>query len=116
MVFHPFITHIVYAEEITLSVKEIVYRISYNIINPLIQVGFAVALLFLVWNIIAYIRDKNSGYIFEESTVAGKDGKWGGSNGIKGILWGLFGLFVMTSAFVIMKILAQWIGSDIPTP
>jgi hypothetical protein len=74
-----------------------------------------VALLFLVWSIIGYIRDRNSGYIFEEATIAGKEGKWGGSNGIRGILWGLFGLFVMTSAFVIMKIMAQWIGSDIPT-
>ena len=115
MVFYPFITTIAHAEEITLSVKEIIYRISYNIVNPLIQVGFGIALLFLVWNILMYIRDKKSGYIFQESTTPGKDGKWTGSNGIKGILWGLLGLFIMTSAFVIMRILAQWIGSDIPT-
>ncbi len=109
-----FIPTIAHAEEITLSVKEIIYRISFYVINPLIQVGFVVALLFLVWKIILYIKDKNSGYIFQE----GKDGKEGkgGGDGITGILWGLFGLFIMTSAFVIMRIMAQWIGSDIVTP
>lgn len=106
-----FVPAIAHAEEITLSVKEIVYRISFYVINPLIQVGFVVALLFLVWKIILYIKDKNSGYIFQE----GKDSK-GGGDGITGILWGLFGLFIMTSAFVIMRIMAQWIGSDIVTP
>ena len=91
------------------------YRISYHIINPIIQVGFAIAVLYLVWKIILYIQQRNSGYIFEEGKD-GKEGKWGGSNGITDILWGLFGLFIMTSAFVIMQILKQWIGSDIPTP
>lgn len=110
-----FIPLIAYAEESSLSVKEIVFRISANILNPLIQVGFAVAVLFLVWKIIMYLRLRNSGYVFENGKD-GKDGKWSGSNGITDILWGLFGLFIMTSAFVIMRLIAGWIGSDIPTP
>lgn len=104
----PFIA---YAEEGDLTVKEIIYRISYNIVNPIIQVGFAIAVLYLVWTIVMYIRERNSGYVFDA-----KQKQWGGSNGITQILWGLFGLFIMSSSFVIMRILAQWIGSDIPTP
>lgn len=107
----PFIPNIVHADGITLSVKTIMYRISYNILNPLIQVGFAVALLYFVWTIVQYIRERNSGYVFDK-----KEKEWGGSNGIGQILWGLFGLFIMTSAFVIMQIIAKWIGSTIPTP
>lgn len=105
---------VAHAAEITLSVKEAVYRISYFIINPLIQVGFAVAVLFLVWKIVMYIRDRNSGKIFE----AGKDGNQiiSGTNGITEIIWGLLGLFIMTSAFFIMRFMASLIGSDIPTP
>ena len=107
----PFIPNIAEATGITLSVKTIMYRISYNIINPLIQVGFAVALLYFVWTLVQYIRLRNSGYVFDP-----KEKQWGGTNGIGGILWGLFGLFIMTSAFVIMQIIAKWIGSTIPTP
>ncbi len=104
----PVVAH---AEKIDLSVKELVYRISYNILNPIIQIGFVVALLFLVVTIIMYIRERNSGYIYDS-----KEKQWGGSNGIIKILWGLFGLFIMSSAFVLMRIIAQLIGSDIPTP
>jgi hypothetical protein len=103
------------AGEITLSVKDIMYRISYYVINPVIQVGFAISLLYFVWTIIMYIKNKNSGRVFTEG-VGGAAGKWGGQNGIIDILWGLFGLFIMTSAFVIMQIIAKLIGSDIPTP
>jgi hypothetical protein len=98
---------IAHAEEINLSVKEIIFRISYNILNPLIQIGFAIALLYLVWKIVMYIRERNSGFIYDA-----KEKQWGGSNGITDILWGLFGLFIMTSAFVFMKIIATWIGVD----
>lgn len=102
-----FIPVLAHAQESDLTVKEIIYRISFNIVNPLIQVGFAIAVLYLVWTIIMYIRERNSGYIFDK-----KEKEWGGSNGINQILWGLFGLFIMTSAFALMRILAQWVGAD----
>lgn len=107
-----FLTPLVaYAQESDISVKELVFRISEYILNPLINVMFAVAVVYLVWKIILYVKDKNSGYVFDP-----KDKQWGGANGISGILWGLLGLFIMASAFVIMRLLAGWIGSDIPTP
>ena len=71
MVFGPLIPFIAHADGINISVKDLMYRISYHIVNPIIQVGFAIAVLYLVWKVILYIKDRNSGYIFED----GKDGK-----------------------------------------
>lgn len=105
-----FIPYIAHAEGLSLSVKEMIYRISYYIVNPLIQVGFGISLVYLVWKIILYIKDRNSGYTY------GKKGAGETGNAIDGILWALFGLFIMSSAFFIMRNIAGFIGSTVPTP
>lgn len=91
------------------TIKQIMYQLSYYVINPLIQVGFVVALLVFVWGVVEYIRDRNGGAVFNKENV-----KTGG--GASHIIWGLFGLLVMVSAFAIMSTIKTLIGSNIATP
>ena len=100
---------ITFAQTTDPTVKGIVWKISYAIINPLIQLGFVIALVMFMWKIGVYIRDRNSGYVFD------KDGKSSG-DGINGIKWALFGLIVMVSAFGIMQLIKNILGSTIELP
>jgi hypothetical protein len=88
------------------SVKTIIYRIDYYILNPLIEVGFVIALAYFVWGVIEYIRKKELGTI----TPLSKDGS------ADHIIWGLVGLLIMVSAFGIMTLIKNIIGSNIVTP
>lgn len=88
------------------SVKQLVYRISYNVLNPLITLGFALALAYFTWTIVEYIRDRNNGTIVGEGKSASGER----------VVWGLFGLFIMVSAFGIMRELKGIVGSNIGTP
>lgn len=92
------------------TIKELVFKISYNILNPLIQVGFAIALVWFLWGVVQYIRDRNSGHVWDASAVGGKE-KAG--NPADNIVYGLIGLFIMVSAFAIMRLMRDIIGSDI---
>lgn len=92
------------------TVKDLVFKISYNILNPLIQVGFAIALVWFLWGVVQYIRDRNSGHVWEASAVGGKEKE---GNPADNIVYGLIGLFIMVSAFAIMRLIRDIIGSDI---
>lgn len=94
----------------TPTVKDLVFKISYNILNPLIQVGFAVALVWFLWGVVQYIRDRNSGHVWDANAVGGKEKE---GNPADNIVYGLFGLFIMVSAFAIMRILRDFLGSSI---
>jgi hypothetical protein len=107
--FSWIIPSIAWASTGTLSVKTIVYRIDYYVLNPLIQLGFVVALIIFVWGVIEYIRDKNQGSV----SVFNKNRGGGAADHI---LWGLVGLLIMVSAFGIMTLIKNVIGSTIPTP
>ena len=93
----------------TLSVKTVIYRIDYYILNPLIQLGFIVALIVFVWGVIEYLRQKSQGSI----SVFDKTRGGGAADHIG---WGLLGLLIMVSAFGIMTLIKNVIGSTIPTP
>lgn len=92
------------------TVKQLVYKISYNILNPLVQVGFAIALVWFLWGVVQYIRDRNSGHIWDASAVGGKERE---GNPADNIVYGLIGLFIMVSAFAIMRLIRDIVGSDI---
>lgn len=95
---------IVYAQETgTLSIKQLMYKISFYIINPLIIVGFVVALLYFIWGLIDFLRSRDTSP--EKST-----------EGRSHMLYGIIGLIIMVSAFAIMRLIGQTIGSEIPTP
>ncbi len=103
----PFIAHA--ADDDGLSIKQLVFKISENILNPLIMLGMAVAVAYFAWTVISYVKDRNSGYVFDDK------GKRDG-DGASRVMWGLFGIFIMVSAFGIMRLLKSIIGSDILIP
>ncbi len=86
-----------------LSIKQLMFRVSYYLINPLIIVGFVAALLYFIWGLIDFLRKRDI------SAAAGQEGR-------DHMLWGIIGLVIMVSAFAIMRMLAQSVGSTIATP
>ncbi len=100
----------------TPTIKLIVYRLSYYVLNPLIKLGFVVAILYFIWGIIDYIKDKNAGRIWETDSFFDYGEKKGKRevHGADRIIYGLFGLFIMASAFGIVNLIKNIIGSNVP--
>ena len=92
---------IVFADS-PLSVKQLMFRISYYLINPLIIVGFVAALLYFIWGVIEFLRNR------DVNAASGQEGR-------DHMLWGIAGLVIMVSAFAIMKVLEQAVGSNLAT-
>lgn len=70
------------------------------IINPLIALAFAAALLVFVWGIVEFLLELSQG----GDTAAGK----------QHMLWGIIGLFIMTAAFGILSIVTNTFGISVP--
>ena len=73
-----------------MDAEKLIHNFNKVILNPVILVLFAVALLVFVWGVFEYFRSGDS----ETSRELGK----------RHILWGLVGLAVMMSAFGILNI------------
>lgn len=74
-----------------------------EIVNPIIQVMFALALVFFVYGIFEFVRGADKPDVRKK----GQDH----------MLWGLVGLFLMISVFTIIRILLNTLGvtgADIP--
>jgi hypothetical protein len=80
------------------AVKAFVGKISTEILNPLIALMFAVALMYFFYGIAAYIWNPDD----EEARVKGR----------RNMLWGIIGMFVMVSVFAIMRFIISSIGAD----
>ena len=80
--------------EFVMSITQIINKITSDIINPAIYLLFAVATLVFVWGIIQYIAASGS--------PAGVE------KGKKVMIGGIIGLFVMASAYGIVKILCDF--------
>lgn len=106
----PLVAHAITSGAPSTSVKLLMYRISFYILNPLIMVGFVVAIIYFFWGVVEYIRDRDSGHVLE-SGAFGKDGK--NSSGPDRIVYGLIGLFIMVSVFGILRLIKSLIGSDV---
>lgn len=111
----PLIAHAQTATANTPTIKLIIYRLSYYVLNPVIKLGFVIALLYFMWGVVDYIRDKNSGRIWDSSAFE-KESEGGGlkTRGGDKIVYGLFGLLIMTSAFAIANVIKGIVGSNIP--
>ncbi len=67
------------------------------IVNPLITLLFALAVLYFVWGVINYI-------------VKGDDNGGDREQGKKHIMYGIIGLFIMVSAYAIVQIVGRTFG------
>ena len=103
------------ATNTTPTIKLVIYRLSYYVLNPLIKLGFVIALLYFMWGVVDYIRDRNSGHLWDSSMFE-KESDGGGikTRGGDRIMYGLLGLFIMSSAFAIAEVIKNIIGSNIP--
>ncbi len=79
-----------------LDATELIGKIKTNIINPLITLGFAAALVIFLWGVVEAIRDGGS--------AEGRKAGW------RHMGWGIFGMFIMISAFGIMNLICGTIG------
>ena len=73
----------------------IINKVTAEIINPLIEVLFGLAIAIFVWGIIEFIW--NSGN--EEKKTTGK----------QHMIWGLFGLFIMMAVAGIIEIIEAFV-------
>lgn len=104
------IPHIAYAQADTnLSIKQLVFRVSEKILNPLIALGMTVAIVYFLWTVFQYIKDRNNGALWagddKKNTHPGTD-----------LLWSIVGFAIMVSAFGIMRLIKSIIGSDVVVP
>lgn len=76
-------------------------RLNQYILNPLITLIFAIAFLIFFWGIVEFINS--------QVTVDGEREK-----GKKKIMWGLIGMFIMFSAYGIIRILLDTFGLSSP--
>jgi hypothetical protein len=93
------IPEIAYAADDLLSIKELMFRVSFYIINPLIIFGFVVALVYFIWGVLDFLRKRELG------SDKAADGK-------SHMLYGTIGMIIMVSAFAIMRVLADIVGAD----
>jgi Type IV secretion system pilin len=82
------------------TVARLVGKINDAIITPIIALAFALAILIFTWGIFQY---------FVQSTDPEKR-----AEGAKHILWGVVGMFIMVSAYGIIRLIANSIGADQP--
>ncbi|MBI3074666.1 MAG: hypothetical protein HYY92_00415 [Parcubacteria group bacterium] len=83
------------------ATNDIIFKINDIILNPLIVLLFALALVFFLWGVFQYV-------VMQDSDAAHEQGR-------KHMFWGLIGMFIMFSVFAIMRLIAGTFGIDIPS-
>ena len=81
----------------TAAVPDIILKINAVILNPLITMLFAFALVMFLWGVFQYVW-------MDDSDKAKEQGK-------KHMFWGLIGIFIMFSAFAILELIAGTLGT-----
>lgn len=75
------------------ALDNFILRLVTVIVNPLIQLMFAAALVYFLWGVVKYIKDADSESAREE--------------GRRHILWGLVGLFIMVAVYGIILVVRR---------
>ncbi len=83
-----------------MTVIPLLKEISRLILNPIIMLAFAVALLIFFWGIFQFINSETVDTKREE--------------GKRKVFWGLFGMFIMVSAYGLIRLVLGTFG--IPGP
>ncbi len=82
------------------SANALIIKFASVVINPLILIMFAIALLVFVWGVAESIRQSSN-------PSAANTGK-------KHILYGIIGMVIMVSAFTLVNLLLSSFGIDAP--
>jgi hypothetical protein len=77
-----------------MGIQEFVNKINEVIINPILALIFAAALVVFIWGVVEFLFGQNG---------VGE----GAQNGKRHMLWGIIGMFIMVAAYAILKIIAN---------
>lgn len=83
-----------------MDITVLLNKINQSILNPLILLAFAVAMLVFFWGIFQFIAAQTT-----------DDGR---SEGKRKIFWGLFGMFIMFSAYGLIRLILSTFGISGP--
>ena len=79
-----------------MDISEFLNKINQFILNPLILFAFGIAFLVFFWGVFQFISS--------QTTDAGRD------EGKRKIFWGLFGMFIMISAYGLIRLILGTFG------
>jgi ABC-type phosphate transport system permease subunit len=82
------------------DINQLIYRTNQFIVNPLILLLMAVAVLVFFWGVFEFISKSDS----DEAREKGK----------RNMLWGIVGLFIMVAVFGIIQIILGTFGITPP--
>ncbi|MEK7128813.1 MAG: hypothetical protein AAB471_01140 [Patescibacteria group bacterium] len=77
-------------------------RVSQYILNPLIGLVFAAAMVYFLWGVFDFIRNN-------ENDTDREEGK-------KHMLWGIIGMFIMVAVYGIIGIITGTFAPDVRLP
>ncbi|MFH0846302.1 MAG: hypothetical protein V1851_02825 [Patescibacteria group bacterium] len=83
------------------TIKAVIVKMNQQIIAPIILLLFVLSLVYFFWGVAKYIKNSAS----DTSRAEGQEH----------MLWGIVGIFIMASAWAIIKIIANSIGAPEPT-
>ena len=83
-----------------LSIVPFLNKINRYILNPIIVLMFAVALLVFIWGVFQFISNATE-------NSAREDGK-------RNMLWGIVGMFIMVSVYGIIRVILSTFGFSGP--
>lgn len=75
-----------------------IHRVNEVILNPIIRIIFLAALIIFIWGIFSYVKNSDN----DKERITGRDH----------MIWGLFGMFIMISAYAIINIVINTAGVD----
>lgn len=82
------------------ALKSLLFKINELILNPLIALMFAIAVLYFLWGMLEFIQ----------GAADPKARETGRSH----MIWGIIGLFIMISVYGILNIIINTLGVDNP--
>jgi len=82
------------------STKELINTLATEILNPIVGLLFAVAIVYFIYGVIVYIANADD----EDARREGK----------KHILYSIIGLVIMAGVWGIIDLIANTIGADLP--
>lgn len=80
------------------NVITLIQKINTTILNPIIQLMFLIALVVFIWGVFSYVKGSDS------------DGER--ETGRRHMIWGIFGIFIMISAYGIINVIIGTFAID----
>ncbi|MEK7662375.1 MAG: hypothetical protein AAB355_02700 [Patescibacteria group bacterium] len=77
-------------------------RVSYYILNPLIGLFFALALMYFIWGVVVFIKNTDN----ETEKETGKNH----------MIWGIIGLFIMIGVYGIIGLITGTFAPGVQVP